>query len=86
MRLLAALALLLAHDLVDVPHALLLVGLRRPLGAHLGSKLTHLLLVVATDHHCRLLLDLHHPAAVSTSSPSHATPFSYSRELEHTMG
>ncbi len=66
--LLAALALLLAHDLVKVAHTLLLVGLGRPLGAHLGRKLAHLLLVISRDHDCRLLLHLQQAPAISALS------------------
>ena len=43
-RSLAALALLAAHHLIGVAHALALVRLRRALGAHVGGKLAHQLL------------------------------------------
>jgi len=55
-RLLPALALLLAHELVHVAHALALVRLRRPPRADLGRKVTHPRLIVACDDHCRVLL------------------------------
>src|SRR5258706_15630041 len=53
----AGLAGLLAHDLVDVAHALPLVHVRRPQLADLGGDLADLLAVDAGHRQLRLLLD-----------------------------